>query len=223
MKYMYDELQILRILNKQISNYWDYVISDDKLDIIRRTLELTEECHRKRNSQYYHKDGKSIFNIMNTVQYAIFLYRLSHELFIYGYEKDAECIYYLNKIMHSVDWFFAINLPLYFGAEHPMASVLGRAKYGEYFFVYQGVTVGGNNRGGKIEYPEIGRNVVMYSNSKVIGNSKIGDNVIIAANTYIKDTDIPCGSIVYGSYPNLVIKRNYEEKIEGMLSYIWQR
>jgi serine O-acetyltransferase len=48
----------------------------------------------------------------------------------------------------------------------------------------------------------------MLSNSKIIGDSNIGDNVIIAANTYIKDTNIPNNSIVFGSSPNLVLKEN---------------
>ena len=65
-------------------------------------------------------------------------------------------------------------------------SVLGRASYGDYFFVYQGVTVGGN----KGLYPVIGKNVVMYSHSKILGKSRICNNVIVSANTYIKDEDI---------------------------------
>ena len=46
----------------------------------------------------------------------------------------------------------------------------------------------------------------MLSNSKIIGNSIVGDNVLIAANTYIKDTNIPSNSIVFGTSPNLILK-----------------
>ena len=52
----------------------------------------------------------------------------------------ASYAYYLNKIMNSVDWFYAIELPDVFCAEHPVGSVLGRAKWnGNRFFVYQRV------------------------------------------------------------------------------------
>ena len=63
---------------------------------------------------------------------------------------------------------------------------MGRAKYGNNFFFYQGCTVGGNVNNGILEYPIIGERVTMYSNSKVIGNSRIGNDLLISANTYIK-------------------------------------
>lgn len=50
----------------------------------------------------------------------------------------------------------------------------------------QGCTVGGN----KGVYPIIGDNVKMYSNSKIIGKSNIGHNVMVGANCFIKDLDI---------------------------------
>ena len=65
----------------------------------------------------------------------IFLYYLSHEIYA-NTQNTILCdkIYYLNKIMNSVDLFYAIELPQKFGAEHPLGSVMGRAKYGEGFF-----------------------------------------------------------------------------------------
>lgn len=62
--------------------------------------------------------------------------------------------------------------------------------------------------GNKDKYPILGQKVKMFSNSKVIGNSTIGDNVIIAANAYVKDTDIESNSIVFGMSPNLIVKKN---------------
>ena len=76
----------------------------------------------------------------------IFLYYLSHEIYA-NTQNTILCdkIYYLNKIMNSVDLFYAIELPQKFGAEHPLGSVMGRAKYGDGFFFYQGCTVGGTD------------------------------------------------------------------------------
>ena len=56
----------------------------------------------------------------------------------------------------------------------------------------------------------------MLSDSKVIGKSEIGDNVIISANAFVKDETIPSGSIVFGQSPNLVIKEN---KLEYVREY----
>jgi serine O-acetyltransferase len=117
-----------------------------------------------------------------------------------GELKDK--FYYLNKILHSVDIYAEVELPPVFFFEHPLGLVLGRAEYGNNFFAMQGCTVGGN----KGKYPIIGENVKMYSNSKIVGNSKIGNNVWLSANVYVKDTDIPDNSIVFGSSPYLIIK-----------------
>lgn len=53
----------------------------------------------------------------------------------------------------------------------------------------------------------------MMSDSKVIGGCRIGDFVIIGANTYIKDREIPSGSLVFGREPNVTVK-------EGSFDYV---
>ena len=75
--------------------------------------------------------------------------------------------------MHSIDWFYAVELPVHFLCEHPLGSVLGRAIYGDYLFVYQGTTVGGNRNKGILSYPKIGTNVVLYANATILGNTVI--------------------------------------------------
>ena len=95
------------------------------------------------------------FSPYHTVSWSVFLYYLSNTLSDGGGEKhtpdrEAEVVYYLNKVMHANDWFYGIQLPNHFWAEHPLGSVLGRAKYGDYFFVYQGTTVGGNRKNGEL-------------------------------------------------------------------------
>ena len=60
-----------------------------------------------------------------------------------GGGKICDKLYFLNKQMNGLDMFYAIELPKHFGAEHPVGSVMGRAKYSNGFFFYQGCTVGG--------------------------------------------------------------------------------
>lgn len=175
------------------------------------------------NRRFY--DGKNtLISPYITVQWAIFLYRLSCEIFEGGGSiapKEAEQVYYLNKILHSNDWFYAINLPKHFLCEHPLGSVLGRAKYGDYLFVYQGTTVGGNRSGSKLYYPILGNNVTLYANATVLGNTHIGNNVLVSSNTYIINDIIPDNCIVFGHSPNLTIKRKSEEEIKRYTSHIW--
>lgn len=106
--------------------------------------------------------------------------------------------------------------------EHPLGSVLGRAKYSDYLMIYQGTTIGGNRKNGELFYPTLGKNVLMYSNSTVLGDSHIGNNVIISAETYIINEDIPDNCIVFGKTPNIQIKRKSEDEIKNMTSHIWK-
>lgn len=125
-------------------------------------------------------------------------------------------MYYLNKIMHSVDWYHEIELPDYFVAEHPLSSVLGRAKYSNYLSVYQGTTIGGSRKKEKLYYPELEENIILYSGSSVLGKSHIGHDVVLAANSCVKNEDIPPCCIVFGSSPNLIIKKKTQEEIREM-------
>lgn len=55
----------------------------------------------------------------------------------------------------------------------------------------------------------------MLSNSKVIGDCVVGSNVIIAANAYVKDQDIPSNSLVFGESPNLIIKESHKATVDA--------
>ena len=184
---------------------------------IHEALERTKYSFSYSASKYYTKRDEG-FLVFNSVWYCVFLYYLSNTAFIRsGNGVAAEKIYYLNKVLHSVELFYEINLPEIFCVEHPLGSVMGRAKYSNKFFFYQGCTVGGS--GG--HYPEIGTNVLMYSNSKILGKSKIGDNVILSANAYVINADIPSNCIVFGQSPNYILKNYSEQEIKKKTNQIW--
>ncbi len=114
------------------------------------------------------------FIIVVVGQYICIIYQI-HLVNTGGEVLCAEQVYYLNKILHSVDWYYEIELPKHFMVEHPLGSVLGRAQYGDYLYIYQGVTIGGNVKlkTGELDYPTLGDNVLLYSNAKILGNSHI--------------------------------------------------
>ncbi len=51
----------------------------------------------------------------------------------------ADKIYYLNRALNSVDLFYEVALPRIWSCEHPLGSIMGRAPYGENFFLCKGV------------------------------------------------------------------------------------
>lgn len=160
------------------------------------------------NDKYLNPEGKPHFSLYHSSCWTIFLYYLSNCLKDEG--SSAELIFYLNKILHSVDWYYEIDLPKHFMVTHPLGSVLGRAKYGDYLHIYQGVTIGGNISltDGKLYYPVLGDRVTLFSNAKILGKCVIGNNVILSADSCVINEDIPDNSIVFGHSPDLIIKED---------------
>lgn len=75
-----------------------------------------------------------------------------------------------------------------------------------------GVVVGRNG----IDFPVIGNNVFIAANSTVIGNIKIGDNVIVGAGSVVT-SDLPSNGIYFGNpaklYKPLLPDSKYIEQI----------
>lgn len=205
--------EILSLLLLQLKGHF-FISSEEELLInahFDKALEACDINFSHSNNKYYtvETEGGNTcrFNPYHSVQYMIFLYYLSHELYKSMAGEICDKIYYLNKIFHAVDLFYAIDLPASFGAEHPLGTVMGRAKYGNGFFFYQGCTVGGTrDHEGNLLYPVIGENVHMFSNSSILGNSHIGNNVDIGAGAIVKNQNVPNDCVVFGESPNLIIK-----------------
>lgn len=176
-------------LEKQLSNF--FIVNQTSKEILKNSikgvLDEVEKCFLKRNNKYYLIDKEACFSNTNADQYTVFLYYFSRRMYklflnskIEKYKELAEQLYYLNKIMHGVNLFYGIDLPEHFACEHPIGSVLGRAEYGDYLTIYQGVTIGGNfNSNGSIVYPKLKNNIICFANSSIIGKCNIGSNVII--------------------------------------------
>lgn len=202
-----------KILYTQLDTLFSLDLQEKSILSIHLETALKRTCFNlsQRKGKYYSGEIRNNINPFNSCDYMIFLYYLSHELFLRGEESLASRVYYLNKSLNCVELFYAVELPNIWNAEHPLGAVMGRAKYGDYFFFYQGCTVGGDGWP-IVQYPTIGHNVTMLSNSKILGNSHIGNDCVIAANAYIKNTNIPDSSVVFGSWPNLHIAHKHEMK-----------
>lgn len=74
--------------------------------------------------------------------------------------------------------------------------------------IYQGVTIGGIRGKG---VPSIGDNVVIFSSSQVIGNVKLGNNVVVGAGSVVVK-DAPNNCVIAG-VPAKVISNKGEEVV----------
>lgn len=87
-----------------------------------------------------------------------------------------------------------IGKGLYIG--HPYNITIGSdVVLGEMVNIHKGCTIGGVNSGKKQGSPVIGNYVYIGINATVVGNIKIGDDVMICANTFV-NFDVPSHSIV---------------------------
>lgn len=64
--------------------------------------------------------------------------------------------------------------------------------------IHKGVTIGQENRGVRAGTPTIGNCVWIGINSTIVGKITVGNDVLIAPNTYV-NCDIPSHSVVFGN------------------------
>lgn len=88
-------------------------------------------------------------------------------------------------------------------------------KIGKNCNIAQGVTIGQVNRGKNTGYPTIGNEVWIGANAVVVGNINIGNNVLIAPNSYV-NTDIPSNSIAIGNPAQITPN---EKATEGYINH----
>lgn len=218
------EREIQQLVIHQLKSFWtdfnEGKIVRNVPNAIRRTTEAIKANNFSRSLRL---GSEVLFSPYHSDTWANFLYNLSHICYLDNNIREAELVYYLNKTLHSNDWFYKVELPLHFWSAHTLGTVLSEAKYGDYFLMLQGCTVGGThfalqNR----EFPIFGKYVTMLATSTVLGNTVTGDHVIFAAGSFVKDEKIPDNCIVFGRSPNLVIKQYSEDEMRERFLEFWR-
>lgn len=91
------------------------------------------------------------------------------------------------------------------------------AKFGEQIFLTHNVTIGRDIRGKRKGVPTIGNRVCIRAGSTVVGGITIGDDVLIAPNTFV-NFDVPSHSIVIGNPATIHHRENATEGHLGILT-----
>jgi serine O-acetyltransferase len=189
-------------VRKQFENLFpDGTDLGDLQRLVDLALGRIEHCFSRVRLKGFFANGEPRFSHWHSDQYAIFLYYLANSAFR---ERPghpiADKAYALNKALHALDAFYEVELPEIFAVQHPVGTVLGRATYSDYFICYHNCTVGANLDN---DYPALGRGVVMYGGSRVIGKTAVGDNSFVSTGTIVIDGGA-CepDSVLHGIYPN---------------------
>jgi len=73
--------------------------------------------------------------------------------------------------------------------------------------IHRGVLIGQENRGDRKGTPQIGSQVWIGINASIVGKVVIGDDVLIAPNTFV-NCDVPSHSVVFGNPCTIKHKEN---------------
>lgn len=188
-------------LSAYVARQLDHFFPDGKswgADVVQTfmsdALERTHLCFKGIERKKYRAGGRVMFNYVHPDHYAAFLYLLANTVSRRdGDHPLAFRLFYLNKVLHGLDAYPDVELPEVFQFMHPLGTVLGHAKYGNYFCAYQGCSVGSDEDG---VYPVLGDYVILYAGASVIGHSRVGSNVVIGAGAMVIGRDIPDNKLV---------------------------
>lgn len=134
---------------------------------------------------------------------AISNYRIAHALLKLNVPLIPRIITEMAHSETGIDIHPGATIGNYFTIDHGTGVVIGEtAVIGNNVKMYQGVTLGaksfpldddGNPIKGINRHPHIGNNVIIYSNSTILGTIKVGDGAVIGGNLWV-DTDVPAGA-----------------------------
>jgi serine O-acetyltransferase len=183
----------------------DDVCADDLMPAMPEALARLEHCFSHVANKYFFDGERSVFSHLHGDQYTIWLYYLSNTLFRQGAPASiCSKLFLLNKALHGCDIFYEVALPSVFLVVHPLGTVLGRGNYSDFFVSYQRCGVGSN----KDIYPTFGKYVTLRPGSAVLGNSQIGENCQIAAESLVIDRDLPDNTLYFGDPKTARTKTN---------------
>jgi serine O-acetyltransferase len=151
----------------------------------------------------YHFPDLTQIEIKNRIQsnsneLAIFLFRLGVEMHQNNLDDLKPQIHWLLKELCSCEIYFNVEIAEGFYIVHGQSTVIGsRNKIGKGFKIHQGCTIG-HKKNGEGNGNVIGDNVTMYCNSSILGQLKIGNNVVIGAHVLVAK-DIEDNSVITSS------------------------
>jgi len=134
---------------------------------------------------------------------AISNYRIAHALLKLEVPLIPRIITEMAHSETGIDIHPGATIGEYFTIDHGTGVVIGEtAIIGNNVKMYQGVTLGaksfpsdenGNPIKGIERHPHIGNNVIIYSNTTILGRINVGDGAVIGGNMWV-DTDVPAGA-----------------------------
>lgn len=154
-------------------------------------------------ADYYRMTGRPLKLSFGLVVDFLFRHNVRYMFWVRNRMKKSS---YLNKyILFRYSRKYGLEMSpsavigkgLYLG--HPYNITIGDGvRMGENNNIHKGATIGVENRGRRAGAPTLGNRVYIGINATVIGKITIGDDVMIAPNSFV-NFDVPSHSVVVGN------------------------
>lgn len=174
-------------------------------------LERLEYCYKFIAIPAYCRDGQTYFSHLHGDQYSQFLYYLSNSLWSISANKPiCDKIIQLNRLLSGCFYSYNSGLPDIFYWSHPVGTVLGKAKYGNFFSCRQNCTVA-TQKSSASEKNEMsfGKGLFLGAGASIMSHSiKIGDRVAIGTGTMIYNADkIEDDMLIYNKEGKMICEK----------------
>lgn len=155
-------------------------------------------------NQYFKEDYLRMTGMEYRIGIKSFVqFAFSHQIRYVYYWRKATLFHKLRMMKYSRKYGLEISTNAHIGRGlylgHPYnITVAGGVTLGDNVNLHKGCTIGRENRGRRDGVPTIGNCVAIGINATVIGNIHIGDDVMIAPNSFV-NFDVPDHSVVIGN------------------------
>lgn len=191
---------------KQICDEIDVIAQEKSIDFISALPEIRKQLYTDIVAAY---NGDPAAKSFGEIIFcypgirAISSYRIAHALLTADIPIIPRIITEMAHSETGIDIHPGATIGEYFTIDHGTGVVIGEtSRIGSHVKMFQGVTLGaksfpldekGNPIKGIDRHPKICDNVIIYSNSTILGNITVGEGAVIGGNIWV-DQDVPAGA-----------------------------
>ena len=147
--------------------------------------------------------------------YQIFFRKYQRSKFFFT-KKFYKVLFVVSRFFYHVEFSADIAVGEGLFINHPYCITMNQSVViGKNCNIHKGVTIGQENRGARKGAPTIGNEVWIGINATIVGRITIGDDVLIAPNTFV-NKDVPSHSIVFG---NPCIIKHRDNATDGYINH----
>ena len=162
--------------------------------------------------------AKTVLEVLLTYPglHAVWMHRMANWFYRRKFYFIARFISQLNRFLTGIEIHPGAVVGRGLFIDHGMGVVIGETtEIGDNVTLYQGVTLGGTGKEKGKRHPTIGKNVVVSTGAKILGNITIGNNVKVGAGSVVL-RNVPDNCTVVGVPGKVVVRdgRNIADKTD---------